>query len=1229
MLPSSLNFPEWLSKNKHRLQPPVCNCVFQEGDDYQIMVVGGPNSRTDFHINPTEEWFYQVKGRMLLRMADPTTNEIKDEYIEEGGMLLLPAMTPHSPNRFADTVGLVVERKRPGQKEAMRWYCEQCNGIVHEKWFICESLDKDLVPVIQEYKDSEAEKADMSDTPQKEVPVVPQLISAQTEVSKATMPFPRKSPSSLSSSSSSVSEESSDEKPSQEQFFEATENVSDDDSESASRAPSDSLFSNFDLKISVVSGVDPDGSLQQGIDVAMRAIWLFLSSDFEAIEKMLEHKRHSLMYASEGYAAIQYLRAMMSFTKEAMRDAQQAADSTINLASYYRKPRGVGALLSGANSRPVSRSASPQVARDSVDSQNPAHLRHYRSGSSLFRGMKNNHGANNDSSSISSDKDANSKHGSGKSWFRLDSPRLALRGKKDKLKENASVGSDTASVSASTSVGSMQSAVSTASNPEQKQLFDQEIFESSYGELQISDDADIEPGVLVEAEEQEVLVKQPQRSWVSGFTGVADSLIGIVRAGSQAVGIGKPDWHALKTMTPTQRHAELVHAEAYLLRAMINIAIGDGVLSVLKEGWHVRSAYAIYRNCYTFIQDAYANGETVDDHFVSGTYLGIGVFNLVLSMLPSRLLRFIELVGFSADRKLGLELLAIAAGWRSNPQLAGLMPPPPKGSESVHPCGYGLRSEFCAMVLEGYHVFLCSSMYLGYPNMPLAQAVLKLTADRHPRGLITMYFIALLHMTRRQMDSAVDVFTNLVGLGKNAAKRLHAATKGTVLSDTSSIIDDELIVELAALQVADSKAENATPSSSTTGLAGNKPKGSNEWRQLQYLGFWERSLCYMAMGMWMDAARGFNKLRKENNWNKAVYTYSLACCIWEAYVIISGGTVPTSESKQTKEQQCLLEIVCKLMTMVPRLQRKVVGKSIPVEKYVIRKARKFEQQGNFLMRPGVELVASWNLFSKIPYDRLQTVRREVDAGIDALAQYEPKGRSTDGKPYRHAFYYDDLAILLLLKACCLHEISMPSCIYNLRPPAAQDEIEKQAEQQIGPMDQDITMQPELCLAATDTYLRLLRLSPLIERDHYLPASARFYLGNLYLSGHSIDSDWMGLARAQWKCILGGHPVTAAPFLSLDEYRIHKTRLQLRRKEGSDSEDFFAAEECLVEERILQSSGHVSLRFYEDGSAVSEWSHCPVYWSESKKYTLQNALEVRTFNSENRLGEALANSKADK
>ncbi|CAN8099024.1 unnamed protein product [Discula destructiva] len=158
MLSTPLNLPVWLEKNSHLLQPPINNyCVYNEG--FTVMIVGGPNARTDYHINTTPEWFYQHRGAMLLKVVDPEDdNKFKDIVIREGDMFLLPPNTPHNPVRFANTVGVVLEQQRPdGALDRVRWYCpnETCRAVVHEPAFKLTDLGTQIKAAVEEFKASE------------------------------------------------------------------------------------------------------------------------------------------------------------------------------------------------------------------------------------------------------------------------------------------------------------------------------------------------------------------------------------------------------------------------------------------------------------------------------------------------------------------------------------------------------------------------------------------------------------------------------------------------------------------------------------------------------------------------------------------------------------------------------------------------------------------------------------------------------------------------------------------------------------------------------------------------------------------------------------------------------------------------------------------------------------------------------------------------------------------
>ncbi len=147
---SPYNLKAWVEEHRHLLKPPVGNKIVWKDTEFLVMVVGGPNRRKDFHVEEGEEFFYQIEGDITLRIMED--GKPRDIEIKEGEIFLLPARIPHSPQRPANTVGMVVERQRKiGELDHLRWYCEQCGDVLHDASFQLEDLASQLKPIIENF----------------------------------------------------------------------------------------------------------------------------------------------------------------------------------------------------------------------------------------------------------------------------------------------------------------------------------------------------------------------------------------------------------------------------------------------------------------------------------------------------------------------------------------------------------------------------------------------------------------------------------------------------------------------------------------------------------------------------------------------------------------------------------------------------------------------------------------------------------------------------------------------------------------------------------------------------------------------------------------------------------------------------------------------------------------------------------------------------------------------
>lgn len=146
----AFNFREWIDQHRESLKPPVGNqCVFRDSQ-FIVMVVGGPNARTDYHDDPSDEVFYQLEGDIVLKTIQ--NGAPVDVPIRAGEMLLLPGHVLHSPQRPANSVGLVIERTRkPHEKEGFVWFCQRCHHVLYSEYLYVSDIVQQLPPIFERF----------------------------------------------------------------------------------------------------------------------------------------------------------------------------------------------------------------------------------------------------------------------------------------------------------------------------------------------------------------------------------------------------------------------------------------------------------------------------------------------------------------------------------------------------------------------------------------------------------------------------------------------------------------------------------------------------------------------------------------------------------------------------------------------------------------------------------------------------------------------------------------------------------------------------------------------------------------------------------------------------------------------------------------------------------------------------------------------------------------------
>lgn len=304
-------------------------------------------------------------------------------------------------------------------------------------------------------------------------------------------------------------------------------------------------------------------------------------------------------------------------------------------------------------------------------------------------------------------------------------------------------------------------------------------------------------------------------------------------------------------------------------------------------------------------------------HFEGGVRMGIGAFNLMISLLPARIIKLLEFIGFSGDKEYGLAELKAGYAERR-----------------------GLRYILCVMALLSYNLIVSFVLSHRDGDLEWCEQVLDQELSLYPNGVWFLFFKGRLELTRGHLEKCIDWYIK-------------------------------------------------------------SWKSQSVWPQFHHLCYWELMWAHCMMQQWSKAATYANMLANESNWSRTIYLYQ------KAVILIMQKPSQWSEEKQ---------MIDNLMMQVPTHKQRIAGKSIPMEKFVIKRTERYFAQKKCLILPVFELMYVWNFF--------RIIGKRADLTLNIFKRIEEEEKELK-KMQKTDYHADNEALLLLLKGVCLRLMQHP------------------------------------------------------------------------------------------------------------------------------------------------------------------------------------------------------------